>query len=309
MFYKASVPGSIMLMGEHAVLHGQPAISAAIDQFIHVNLIPRNDQTIRIESKQLGTYETSLARLNIEKPFTFVLAAILQHQSNLPSGLTLIIDSEIEFTLGLGSSAAVTVATLRCLDAWLTQADHPGRLLQRAIATIRGVQGIGSGADAAASVYEGVIFYEMNLCQVTKLPFAPLISLVYSGHKIPTVDVIQQVNRACAQHPSLYHSLFEKMGACTHSAKHCFMNQDWETVGALFHQQQQLLDALGVSSTLLNTLIDDTTHCEHILGAKISGSGLGDCIVTLGELPKDYFPTNKKQQIAGVRQLSVKLLR
>ena len=43
-------PGSMMLMGEHAVLHQEPAIVAAIDRWITVTLSPRNDEKLSIES-------------------------------------------------------------------------------------------------------------------------------------------------------------------------------------------------------------------------------------------------------------------
>ena len=55
MQLKASAPGSLMLMGEHAVLHGKKALVCAIDQRISVSLTPREDARISIVSA-LGEY-------------------------------------------------------------------------------------------------------------------------------------------------------------------------------------------------------------------------------------------------------------
>ena len=44
-----------------------------------------------------------------------------------------------------------------------------------------------------------------------------------------------------------------------------------------------------------------------IPGAKISGAGLGDCIVTLGKLPENYFPIDEKQRQQGILQIDVQI--
>lgn len=70
---------------------------------------------------------------------------------------------------------------------------------------------------------------------------------------------------------------------------------------------QQLQQALGVSTALLDALVRDLCDQSTIFGAKISGSGLGDCIVGLGTLEKNVFPINVEQQKAGVQQIAVKI--
>ena len=44
----SSAPGSLMISGEHAVLHGRHALVGAVDQRVRVMLTPRADDTIRI---------------------------------------------------------------------------------------------------------------------------------------------------------------------------------------------------------------------------------------------------------------------
>ena len=54
------------------------------------------------------------------------------------------------------------------------------------------------------------------------------------------------------------------------------------------HRYQQ---QLGVSDPTLELLIDEAQQQPGIAGAKISGSGLGDCIVTLGHLTQSQHGT------------------
>jgi mevalonate kinase len=55
--------------------------------------------------------------------------------------------------------------------------------------------------------------------------------------------------------------------------------QDWLELGFLFNEQQKCMKSLGVSDDHLDSLIAELRAQPNILGAKISGSGLGDCVI------------------------------
>ena len=84
----ASAPGSLMLLGEYAVLHRQHALVCAIDKRMHVTLTPRHDSNIIIESA-LGHYETTLMNLHPVQPFQFVLTALHSMRKYLRQGFHL----------------------------------------------------------------------------------------------------------------------------------------------------------------------------------------------------------------------------
>ena len=58
---------------------------------------------------------------------------------------------------------------------------------------------------------------------------------------------------------------------------------EWETMGELMNINQGLMDALGVNNARLAELVYALREDPNILGSKISGSGLGDCVVGLGK--------------------------
>src|SRR5690348_10870442 len=162
-YYKVSVPGSLMLMGEHAVLQGKQAIVCAIDQRLTMELIPTAGDTITITDSRLGTLAQRIQDLQVQAPFKFVLQAILLFKDDLHTGFTLNINSDFSSTIGFGSSAAVTVATIAVLGQWLKKELSNAQILSLAHAVILQLQGVGSGADIAASIHGGVIAYFMAM--------------------------------------------------------------------------------------------------------------------------------------------------
>jgi mevalonate kinase len=288
--WQASAPGSLMLMGEHAVLHGHRALVGAVDHRIHVTLEPRPDQRIRILS-DLGEDETTLAELTICEPFRFIRAALQRMRPTLPGGCTLHIRSEFPPTIGFGSSAAVTVATLAAIDAWQGAAPEAADLHARACEVIRTVQGRGSGADAAASVMGGLVEYRVSPFRMEQLAAQPPLVVIYAGYKTPTPEVIAQVEARRLQRPTLFAGFFYEMDECVRSAVDAICRDQWAEVGTLMNVHQGLLEAIGVCDTTLQEIVETLRAQPGILGAKISGSGLGDCVVGLGTLehwPLDY---------------------
>ena len=153
----ASAPGSIMITGEHAVVYGAPAIVCAIEQRIRIRVSTRADREIHIESA-LAAHHTDLATLADHPQLRFLIAALRQNPP--ASGLDIAIDSDIDPTLGLGSSAAVTAAITALLYRLRGQNPDLLALHRAAYRTILTVQQRGSGADLAASLAGGIIAYQ-----------------------------------------------------------------------------------------------------------------------------------------------------
>ncbi len=293
---EVSAPGSIMLMGEHAVLFGEPALACAVDARLAVTLVPRDDRQVRIDSA-LGHYQGSLDELAAMPELAFVLAVIEHYQPQLEQGFDLIIRSSFSHTVGLGSSAAVTAATTAALAAYAGQSTDPEVLFPVALAAVHQVQnGRGSGTDLAASIYGGVIGYDMAPAEVRPLSGLPPIALYYSGYKMKTPEVLALVEQKAVRQPELYAGLYRLMGQTCRAAERAVREQDWLALGELMNIYQGLMDALGVCDATLAEMIHRLRAEPGVQGAKISGSGLGDCVLALGrveaELPWDAIPVS-----------------
>jgi len=287
MRLKASAPGSLMLLGEHAVLHGKMALVSAIDKRMTVILTPRTDKRIEITST-LGHFSTNLAQLKIEKPFQFVLCALHQFRDQLHMGFDITIESEFSDKIGFASSAAVTVATLKALAQSLAISLSPLELVSCGRDVVRHIQGVGSGADIAASVYGGVVSYRAHPVSVEKINVMLPLHAIYSGYKTETVKVIEYVWEKFAKQSELFHSICENIGECSVTGTNFVREKSWVKLGEVMNAQQVQMERLGVSSPLLQAMVMDLRKQSGIVGTKISGSGLGDCVIALGKLPPDY---------------------
>lgn len=274
MIFSASAPGSLMLFGEHAVLHGKQALCCALNQRIRVTLIPRNDTKIHVISP-LGHYQTDLNSLSVVAPFEFVLTAIAHFRKQVSQGFDLEIVAEFASTMGLGSSAAVTVAVVGVLAQWLQLNYSSQQLFADAKNIILMVQGVGSGADVAAAVFGGIVAYQLQPITINPVFLTPEITLVYSGSKVPTKTVIAMVAEKQHAEAQKYQELYQALHICSVQAVAALQRNQWQEVGKLMNQHHGLQAELGVSTPLLDELAGNLRNQPGIFGAKISGSGLG----------------------------------
>jgi mevalonate kinase len=229
-------------------------------------------------------------------------------------GVELVIESEFEHTLGLGSSAAVTVACMGAMALLANGRFDAQEAMQTSIESIRKVQGRGSGADVAASALGGIVKFQGNplrakktLLSLAALQNAPHLLLVYCGYKTLTPLVIAQVAEAAEQEPQRFAQLYEQMGACVETSEKALERENWRAFAQSMNQYQILMRALGVSDESTETIIrlaQKKSPLDTLLGAKISGSGLGDCVLLLGSETLDWPHPQISVQIEpqGLRQ-------
>lgn len=280
--FRASAPGKLMLLGEHAVLHGHRCIVAAVNQRIHIIVHSRHDAKIKIDS-DLGHYQADLQNPLVDSTFRFVLTAIDQHKELLSHGFDLKIESDFTATVGLGSSAAVTAAMTAAIFYMADQNLEAIKIYDHSLTTVRTVQGSGSGADLAASVFGGILLYRAFPNEIIPLKNIHPITVVYSGSKTPTTDVIQTVEKQRNRFPQQFSFIYSAMDVSAEQAAQAVKETDWPTFGQLLNLNQGLMEAIGVSTKKLAEIAHVLRHDPGILGAKISGSGLGDCVVGLGK--------------------------
>lgn len=284
MRLKASAPGSLMLLGEYAVLHDYKALTCALNQRITVELVERHDDKLIIYSDRYGRYQSSLSILQIDPPFQFVLATLDAFTAHLPAGCDIHITSDFSAQIGFGSSAALVAAMLAAINAWAGLSLSPLEMVQHGRDIVRQLQaGRGSGADIAASLYGGIVAYQMSPLTVQTFSCAYPISVCYSGFKTKTAIAIEKIENAFLDQPDRFRALMQSIGECTAVGIDALQQENWQALGEVFTRQQGLMEALGVSLPLLQQMLGKMHAMPNVIGAKISGAGLGDCIIGLGE--------------------------
>jgi mevalonate kinase len=280
--YQAKAPGSLMLTGEHAVLKGYPALVFAVDQFMKVSLTPRKDEKIYINSEQLGLYESAIEEIQFDSKWKLLSSTLLHYQEYFKTGFEIEISSDFP-SIGLGSSGALLIALLAVFQNWLFGKILPeSKYLSLAIHIIQQAQGVGSGADAAASLLGGMIYYQNQPLFFKPIKAQIPLTVVFSGTKVNTVDVLKKVEKTTKTFPDIYDLVYQSIGECSHHAVEALEENDWKKLGKLFNLQHSFMQTLSLNTEYLDDLIQMLREDPGIWGAKISGAGLGDCVIGLG---------------------------
>lgn len=169
-------PGKLFIAGEYAVVEpGQPAVLIAVDRCITVRLT-ESEGAGRIHSSEYGQAPVVWRRENDgehiivdERPFDYVLSAIStveelrSGRGASPRYFDLEISSELNDSdgrkFGLGSSAAVTVATIAALDEFYELGLTLTERFKLAVLATIAISTKASGGDLAASTFSGWIRY------------------------------------------------------------------------------------------------------------------------------------------------------
>ncbi|MFE1082916.1 phosphomevalonate kinase [Brevibacterium sediminis] len=169
-------PGKLFIAGEYAVVEpGQPAVLIAVDRCITVRLT-ESEGAGRIHSSEYGQAPVVWRReddgehiIVDERPFDYVLSAIStveelrSGRGASPRYFDLEISSELNDSdgrkFGLGSSAAVTVATIAALDKFYRLGLTLTERFKLAVLATIAISTKASGGDLAASTFGGWIRY------------------------------------------------------------------------------------------------------------------------------------------------------
>ncbi|AIU69823.1 mevalonate kinase [Thermococcus eurythermalis] len=294
----ASAPAKIILFGEHSVVYGKPAIAAAINLRTYVWAEFNEKGAIKIEAKDIRvpglTVSFSEDEIYFESDYgkaaevlSYVRQAIelvREEADRRDRGITVSITSQIPVGAGLGSSAAVAVATIgavsKLLGLELTR-EEIGKLGHRVELL---VQGASSGIDPTVSAIGGFIHYEKG--KFEHLPFMELPIVVgYTGSSGSTKELVAMVRKTKEEIPEIIEPILLSMGKVVEKAREILLSDldeevRFERLGKLMNINHGLLDALGVSTKKLSELVY-AARTAGALGAKITGAGGGGCMYAL----------------------------
>lgn len=278
----ASAPGKIILFGEHAVVYGRRALVSAI------NL------RCRVEVKKSDEFKILSPLGSTELDFTvhpYVSFAIRRFQEICDlRGAEISIKSEIPIASGLGSSSAVTVATLKALSEEFNANLSDQEIFELARKVELDVQGRGSGIDPFISTFGGSwVFPDRK-----KVDFSCELYVIKLWER-STKTMVEKVAKLRQRYPEIMEKIFDAIDAITLDA----LKIKNVEIDELVYFNQSLLRAMGVSSAEIDEIISNLEKNGFI--AKITGAGGGGCIfgVFRGKKPEGSFLV--KTNAEGVR--------
>lgn len=252
----------IILIGEHAVVYGYPAISLPL---------------LEVEVTCKVVPAESPWRLYEEDTLSMAVYASLEYLNITEACIRCEIDSAIPEKRGMGSSAAISIAAIRAVFDYY-QADLPHDVLEILVNRAEMIAHMNpSGLDAKTCLSDQPIRFIKNV-GFTELEMDLSAYLVIAdtgvyGHTREAIQVVQ--NKGKDALPFLH-----ALGELTQQAEVAISQKDAEGLGQILSQAHFHLKEIGVSSPEADFLVE-TTLSHGALGAKMSGGGLGGCIIAL----------------------------
>ena len=265
MKIKASAPGKLMLFGEHAVVYNYPCIVTTVSPRVYVE-VSNTGKEFEVDAPQ-------------SKDTSFVEGAVKLFCQKYKVDNKILIKTYSDFSskFGLGSSSAVTVATIIALSKLYKIKISKKEIFDLGYKVIRSILKVGSGFDVASATYGGTIYFLTGGKVIEPLPVKDLSLVIgYSGTKASTTRIVKDLK------PDF--KIFDKIGKIVEEAKIALVNSDWKIAGELMNQNHQLLKSMGVSTQKLDKMCEAAV-LSGAFGSKLSGAGGGDCMISL--VPKN----------------------
>lgn len=280
----AKAPAKLILLGEHAVVYGHPAIAVPIQSLwlkATCQAIIGGTPRLVVSAPQLGI-DCHFNELPEEHPLRSAIRFTMEYLqiSTFPS-VHLTVRANFPFSSGLGSSAALAVAVIRSLSDFL---GHPLDLpTVNALAFMTEVHAHGtpSGVDNSVISYNQPIWFVKGQTPLVISPGADFHFVIAdTGIKKSTAITVNElaIKREQDQHEIDRH--YEAIGKIAIEGRMAFEKGKVAVFGQLMNLNQAHLAALGVSCAELDHLID-VSLLNGALGAKLTGGGRGGFMLAL----------------------------
>ncbi len=291
----ASAPGKIILFGEHSVVYGRPALAVPVTQVqATAEIWPSDFRGVWIDAPNIRL-KAELRELPITHPLASVLRIIFDglEVDPLPH-INIRITSTIPVASGLGSGAAVSVALVRALSAYLGEPAPDDEVNHIAFEIEKLYHGTPSGIDNTTITYAKPVYFQRGKPIETFKPRLPfMIMIADTGIAAPTREVVADVHRLWEMNPRHWEELFEQAAVIAKDARHAIEFGKIRELGALMDANHKLLQQMTVSSPELDQLVE-AARKAGALGAKMSGGGRGGNMIALVD------PTARENQISSI---------
>jgi mevalonate kinase len=278
---KISIGGKSIFSGEYSLLHGEGGIAALFDETTHFTIKfddGLQDDVLIISDrygessfsfdtpvkKEFRLFQTVLSMLNLRK-------------------VCIQIENTSSFHGGFGTSGACIVAmcAFYLFHGGFDARNWREKLFSTSIQTQKKIYPQSSGMDIASEIFGGVLYYHPDHLTVNPLDPTLLdqykIIAVDCGYKTSTEQCIKIIDQK--HELQVQKMIFEKISSCTQEINKAFSSHDASKFEFFMNQNHDLLIELGVCDPVMTEIIQSLRENDASV-VKISGSGLGDCILS-----------------------------
>ncbi len=277
---EASASAKAILVGEHAVVYGQPAVAVPVSDLRAFASIEPNEKGLRIVADDLDI-PVDVDAETVDNALALTARLVLKALGADPPDATIYIRSEIPIASGLGSGAAVSTALARALLLYLERTLDPAALNGLIYEVEKIHHGTPSGIDNTVIVYERPVYFvrqqPLEMLSIS-VPFTILIG--DTGKSASTRAAVTGVRELYEANRAGIEPVLNEIGELVRAARVALECGDLTALGQLMTRNHTLLQRLTVSSPELDALVQAAAG-GGALGAKLSGGGRGGNMIAL----------------------------
>lgn len=291
----------IILIGEHSVVYHQPAIALplpAVQVHAEMTAHPNSAQVLTSRYYSGDRQDAPIQLQGINR----LIDSLLHHLTQTAPGFTLTIKSDLPAERGMGSSAATAVAIVRAMYRFFDVSLPHDQLLEEVAVSEKIIHGHPSGLDAAtASAETPVWFIKGQTPQPLPFHLNGYLVIADSGIHGQTGIAVTNVANYRQAHPNQAIEAITHLGQLTQRAKIALAQNQVNDLGTILTAAQRDLKQLGVSHPVLDQMM--TVALENgALGAKLTGGGMGGCMISLAATLADAIRIQHAFSGAGFKQ-------
>ena len=305
---RQSAYGKIILLGEHAVVYGRPAIALPIPLAVEAAVRKEGDG-INVLIPRWGIEQ----KVRPSAPgFAGIIATLMSQIGLANENMTIEVFPHIPRAMGLGGSSALAVAILRAADEAYGLQLSDGRINELAFECEKTAHGTPSGIDNTVATYGAPLLYQrqqdeaQQQARFTNVTLGQPLEMVIgvTGKESLTADTVARVRASWQQYPDRYESLFDQIGQLTTIGHDALQEGRLEELGELMNLCHGYLNALQLSTPELEELVHIARR-HGAIGAKLTGGGGGGSMIAL--CPDATNAVQRAFEAAGYKAISITL--
>lgn len=297
-----SAHGKAILLGEHAVVYGAPALAIPVPQ------LTATASAALLEREPSGVDEiaftlTGPGSAPVVTQATNGLRQLVAEFKELTGvdghpAIDILVDCMVPPGRGLGSSAACARAVVLALANLFNRKLDARMVFDLVQASETVAHGKSSGVDAAATGLPYSILFSDGTARQLRICFDGLFVIADSGTAGRTKDAVELLRDRFDRTPGAREDFVHRVSSLAIAAVRDLGDSRASDFGARLTANHKLLAEAGLSTDLIDDLVE-TALTAGALGAKISGGGLGGCMIALAREPHRAQVLARRLRAAG----------